>query len=68
MKKQNKQEKKKKPKLSEGAKKFLAETKEKIRKNNIKWYLQHPGWWGTETGEQLKKHWGIEDATELKDI
>ena len=57
-------EEKKKPKLTERAKNFLAETKEKIRKNNIKWYLTHPGWWGTEEGKQ---HWGIDDVEELKD-
>tara|TARA_R100001463_G_scaffold19971_1_gene48918 strand:+ start:60 stop:245 length:186 start_codon:yes stop_codon:yes gene_type:complete len=57
----------KKQKLSEGAKKFIAEQKEKIRKSNIKWYLTHPGWWGTETGKQLKEHWGIDDVEELKD-
>jgi|TARA_R100001163_G_C5051940_1_gene188674 hypothetical protein len=60
-------EEKKKPKLTERAKNFLAETKEKIRKNNIKWYLTHPGWWGTEEGKQLKEHWGIDDVEELKD-
>ena len=60
-------EEKKKPKLTERAKNFLAEKKEKIRKNNIKWYLTHPGWWGTEEGKQLKEHWGIDDVEELKD-
>tara|TARA_R100001198_G_C5063959_1_gene113550 strand:- start:34 stop:219 length:186 start_codon:yes stop_codon:yes gene_type:complete len=59
--------KQKKQKLSEGAKKFMAEQREKIRKNNIKWYLTHPGWWNTETGKQLKEHWGIDDVEELKD-
>ena len=59
--------KQKKQKLSEGAKKFIAEQREKIRKNNIKWYLTHPGWWNTETGKQLKEHWGIDDVEELKD-
>jgi hypothetical protein len=60
------EEEKKKPKLDERAKKFLAEQKEKIRKNNIKWYLTHPGWWNTETGKQLKEHWGIDDVGELQ--
>ena len=60
-------EEKKKPKLTERAKNFLAETKEKIRKNNIKWYLTNTGWWGTEEGKQLKENWGIYDVEELKD-
>ena len=45
----------------------MAEQREKIRKSNIKWYLTHPGWWNTETGKQLKEHWGIDDVEELKD-
>jgi len=64
--KENKEKQKKKLVLDESAKNFLEETKQIIRKNNIKWYLTHSGWWNTEVGKQLKEHWGIEDVEELK--
>jgi len=56
-----------KPKITKENKEYVAKQQEKIKQENIRWYLQHPGWWNTNTGDMLKKHWGLEDVEELKD-
>ena len=57
----------KKPKITKENKEYIAKQKEKIKQENIVWYLTHPGWWNTNTGDMLKKLWGLEDVEELKD-
>ena len=34
---------------------------EELRQHNLEWYNTHPGWWGTRTGEMLKKYWKLSE-------